>query len=79
SVMAAIQTIMAMFKSGFELIVSSDLFGGTYLLFENEWKKYGLTFHYYDFSDEDCLRSNITPNTKEVFVETPTNPLMQEA
>lgn len=77
--MAAIQTIMALFKSGDELIVSSDLYGGTYRLFENEWKKYGLTFYYDDFSDEDCLRSKITPNTKAVFVETPTNPLMQEA
>lgn len=77
--MAAIQTIMALFKSGDELIVSSDLYGGTYRLFENEWKKYGLTFHYDDFSNEDCLRSKITPNTKAVFVETPTNPLMQEA
>ncbi|MDK2599146.1 PLP-dependent transferase [Bacillus stercoris] len=37
--MAAIQTIMALFKSGDELIVSSDLYGGTYRLFENEWKK----------------------------------------
>ena len=77
--MAAIQTIMALFKSGDELIVSSDLYGGTYRLFENEWRKYGLSFIYDDFSDEDCLRSKITENTKAVFVETPTNPLMQEA
>ncbi|APT46843.1 methionine biosynthesis PLP-dependent protein [Bacillus safensis] len=77
--MAAIQTIMALFESGDELIVSSDLYGGTYRLFENEWKKYGLRFLYDDFSDEDCLRSKITPNTKAVFIETPTNPLMQEA
>ncbi len=77
--MATIQTIMALFKSGDELIVSSDLYGGTYRLFENEWRKYGLSFIYDDFSDEDCLRSKITKNTKAVFVETPTNPLMQEA
>lgn len=77
--MAAIQTIMALFKSGDELIVSSDLYGGTYRLFENEWRKYGLSFIYDDFSDEDCLRSKLTENTKAVFVETPTNPLMQEA
>ncbi|MEH6924207.1 methionine biosynthesis PLP-dependent protein [Bacillus altitudinis] len=77
--MAAIQTIMALFESGDELIVSSDLYGGTYRLFENEWKKYGLRFVYDDFSDEDCLRSKMTPNTKAVFIETPTNPLMQEA
>ncbi|TWJ44339.1 Cystathionine gamma-synthase/O-acetylhomoserine (thiol)-lyase [Bacillus paralicheniformis] len=77
--MAAIQTIMALFQSGDELIVSSDLYGGTYRLFENEWKKYGLRFFYDDFSDEDCIKSKITNNTKALFVETPTNPLMQEA
>ena len=42
-------------------------------------EKYGLRFVYDDFSDEDCLRSKMTPNTKAVFIETPTNPLMQEA
>ncbi|MDE1451013.1 Cystathionine gamma-synthase/O-acetylhomoserine (thiol)-lyase [Bacillus paralicheniformis] len=77
--MAAIQTIMTLFQSGDELIVSSDLYGGTYRLFENEWKKYGLRFFYDDFSDEDCIKSKITNNTKALFVETPTNPLMQEA
>ncbi|WFA06522.1 methionine biosynthesis PLP-dependent protein [Bacillus sp. HSf4] len=76
--MAAIQTIMALFQSGDELIVSSDLYGGTYRLFENEWKKYGLRFLYDDFADEDCIKSKITANTKALFVETPTNPLMQE-
>lgn len=76
--MAAIQTIMALFQSGDELIVSSDLYGGTYRLFENEWKKYGLRFLYDDFSEEDCIKSKITENTKALFVETPTNPLMQE-
>jgi cystathionine gamma-synthase len=76
--MAAIHTIMALFKSEDEIIVSSDLYGGTYRLFENEWKKYGLTFVYDDFTDEACTESNITEKTKAIFLETPTNPLMQE-
>ncbi|BBP88579.1 hypothetical protein BsIDN1_21970 [Bacillus safensis] len=42
-------------------------------------KSTAYVFLYDDFSDEDCLRSKITPNTKAVFIETPTNPLMQEA
>ncbi|MDA7026145.1 methionine biosynthesis PLP-dependent protein [Bacillus sp. CLL-7-23] len=76
--MAAIQTIMALFKSGDELLVSADLYGGTYRLFENEWKKYGLQFIYDHFSDEDCIKSKITEHTKAFFIETPTNPLMRE-
>ncbi|MED4533593.1 methionine biosynthesis PLP-dependent protein [Metabacillus fastidiosus] len=77
--MAAIQTIMALFKSGDDLIVSADLYGGTYRLFEREWVKYGLTFQYDDFQNLDEMEKKINPNTKALFVETPTNPLMQEA
>lgn len=76
--MAAIQTIMALFKSGDELIVSKDLYGGTYRLFEEEWRKYGLVFHYDDFTSEAETVSLINENTKAIFLETPTNPLMQE-
>jgi cystathionine gamma-synthase len=77
--MAAIQTIMALFQSGDELIVSSDLYGGTYRLFEKEWKKYGLSFQYDDFSNPAETEKLITEKTKALFIETPTNPLMQEA
>ncbi|MDQ0230671.1 methionine biosynthesis PLP-dependent protein [Metabacillus malikii] len=77
--MAAIQTIMALFKSGDELIVSSDLYGGTYRLFEREWRKYGLNFKYDDFLNPLETEKLITENTKALFIETPTNPLMQEA
>ncbi|BBU38806.1 MULTISPECIES: methionine biosynthesis PLP-dependent protein [Aeribacillus] len=76
--MAAIQTIMALFKSGDELIVSKDLYGGTYRLFEEEWRKYGLSFHYDDFTSREYTESLINENTKAIFLETPTNPLMQE-
>ncbi|MFY4774388.1 methionine biosynthesis PLP-dependent protein [Metabacillus sp. RGM 3146] len=76
--MAAIQTIMALFKSGDDLIVSSDLYGGTYRLFEQEWRKYGLSFQYDDFFDLDETEKKITADTKAIFLETPTNPLMQE-
>lgn len=76
--MAAIQTIMALFKSGDDLIVSSDLYGGTYRLFEREWRKYGLTFQYDDFTNPAETEKLITENTKALFIETPTNPLMQE-
>ncbi|TXC90698.1 methionine biosynthesis PLP-dependent protein [Metabacillus litoralis] len=77
--MAAIQTIMALFQSGDELIVSSDLYGGTYRLFEREWRKYGLNFQYDDFTKPAETEKLINENTKALFIETPTNPLMQEA
>ena len=76
--MAAIQTIMALFQSGDELIVSSDLYGGTYRLFEKEWKKYGISFQYDSFSNPAETEKLITEKTKALFIETPTNPLMQE-
>lgn len=77
--MAAIQTIMALFQSGDELIVSSDLYGGTYRLFEREWRKYGLNFQYDDFTKPAETEKLINEHTKALFIETPTNPLMQEA
>ncbi|MBS2968433.1 methionine biosynthesis PLP-dependent protein [Metabacillus sp. KIGAM252] len=77
--MGAIQTIMALFKTGDDLIVSSDIYGGTYRLFEQEWRKYGLTFQYDTFTDLESAEARILPNTKAIFLETPTNPLMQEA
>jgi cystathionine gamma-synthase len=77
--MAAIQTVMALFESGDEFLVSADLYGGTYRLFEKGWRKYGLTFHYVDFQDIQLVERCITEKTKAIFLETPTNPLMQEA
>ncbi|OQP05547.1 cystathionine gamma-synthase [Geobacillus sp. 46C-IIa] len=77
--MAAIQTVLALFESGDEFLVSADLYGGTYRLFERGWRKYGLGFHYVDFADLDAVEANITERTKAIFLETPTNPLMHEA
>lgn len=76
--MAAIETVISLFQAGDELLVSSDLYGGTYRLFEKGWKKFGLQFHYVDFRDLDAARKQITKRTKAIFLETPTNPLMQE-
>jgi len=75
--MAAIQTILALFKQGDEIIVSSDLYGGTYRLFE-DYRKYGLSFHYDDFTDLKKTKDLINDRTRAIFLETPTNPLMQE-
>ncbi len=74
--MAAIHSLLCLFSPGDEIAVSADLYGGTYRLFEQIWKTYGLKFKYCH-SYEDFAES-ITENTKAFFIETPTNPLMEE-
>ncbi|OBY78807.1 cystathionine gamma-synthase [Paenibacillus sp. KS1] len=74
--MAALQTLFAMFSSGDHLIVSLDLYGGTYRLLERIMSRFGVTASYVDTNDFDALESVRTPQTKAVFIETPTNPLM---
>lgn len=75
--MAAIQTLMGLFSSGDHLLVSVDLYGGTYRLFEQVLTQYGLSFTYVDCSDLEEVKKHRKPNTQAVFVETPTNPLMR--
>ncbi|WHY66117.1 MULTISPECIES: methionine biosynthesis PLP-dependent protein [Bacillaceae] len=77
--MAAIQLILALFESGDEWIVSEDLYGGTYRLLEKGYKKWGLTTQYVNTCCPEEIEKKITPQTKAIFLETPTNPLMQES
>jgi cystathionine gamma-synthase len=76
--MAAIFTVLSLFQSDDEWLVSKDLYGGTYRLLEQGYKKWGLNCHYVNTSCLDEIESNITPKTKAIFLETPTNPLMQQ-
>lgn len=75
--MAAIHTTMGLFSQRDHIIVSLDLYGGTYRLFEQVLTRYGLWFTYADLRDLDSVKAAIRPETKAIFVETPTNPLMQ--
>jgi cystathionine gamma-synthase len=77
--MSAISTVLSLFRSGDELVVSKDLYGGTYRLLEQGFAKWGLVSKYADTSDIDAVSRQITPQTKAIFLETPTNPLMQQA
>lgn len=77
--MAAIQTVFSLFESGDEIIASKDLYGGTYRLFEQGWNRWGLHFSYADPRDLRNVEACLTDKTKALFIETPTNPLMQEA
>lgn len=76
--MAAIQTLFSIFESGDEILVSEDLYGGTYRLFEEGFRKWGFTFHYINSNEPEAFESQINEKTKAIFLETPTNPLMQE-
>jgi len=75
--MAALQTIFALFRQGDHLLVSLDLYGGTYRLIERVMSRFGLTASYVDTNDIAALEANLRPgSTKAVLIETPTNPLM---
>ncbi|QAS52568.1 methionine biosynthesis PLP-dependent protein [Halobacillus litoralis] len=77
--MAAIQTALSLFKQGDEILVSEDLYGGTFRLFEHVHERYGIVFHYCDSNQLQNLKNYINSRTKAVYIETPTNPLMHTA
>ncbi|MFB5086295.1 methionine biosynthesis PLP-dependent protein [Psychrobacillus sp. PGGUH221] len=76
--MAAIQLVLSLFKSGDELIAPEDLYGGTYRLFNQYADSYNIRTSYSKFETVQEVEALITKNTKAIFIETPTNPLMQE-
>jgi len=74
--MAALQTVFSLFRQGDHLIVSLDLYGGTYRLLERIMSKFGITTTYVDTNNLEELEAACKPETKAVLIETPTNPLM---
>ncbi|HKN46926.1 MAG TPA: PLP-dependent aspartate aminotransferase family protein [Candidatus Polarisedimenticolia bacterium] len=74
--MAAITTVMALLKSGDHVVVSDNVYGGTYRLFSKVLEGYGLTFSYVDTSRPEAIERAVTPLTRMVYIETPTNPIM---
>jgi cystathionine gamma-synthase len=74
--MAAISILIKLFKPGDHIIVSNDLYGGTYRLFTTIYGKYGLDFTYVDTSDLEALKKEFRGETRAVFIETPSNPMM---
>ena len=77
--LAATDCLLRLFKAGDEIIAMDDLYGGTYRLFTRLYKDSGLKFHFVDMNDIPKFQSLINENTKLVWVETPTNPLMKLA
>ncbi|MGH8004054.1 MAG: cystathionine gamma-synthase [Limisphaerales bacterium] len=75
--MGAISALMNYFQKGDHIIASDDLYGGTYRIFEKVFRSYGLEFTYVDAANQANIERAIKPNTKMIFLETPTNPLLK--
>lgn len=77
--LAATDCLLRSLKAGDEVIAMDDLYGGTYRMFTRIYKDSGIKFHFVDMNDMQKFQSLINENTKLVWVETPTNPLMKLA
>jgi cystathionine gamma-lyase/cystathionine beta-lyase/cystathionine gamma-lyase/homocysteine desulfhydrase len=75
--MAATGAVMTLLKSGDHVVVTDNTYGGTYRLFERVLRKYQLDFTYVDTSNVDAIREAIRPDTRMLFIETPTNPVLR--
>jgi cystathionine beta-lyase/cystathionine gamma-synthase len=74
--LAAIDTILTMLQAGDHVLVSDNTYGGTFRLFEKVRRKFGLDFSYVDSSRLEVIEPAITAKTKMLFLETPTNPML---
>jgi cystathionine gamma-synthase len=74
--MAATDTLLRLLGPGDHVLASNDLYGGTFRLFERVLRPYGLDFTYVDTTDLSQVRANLRHNTRLVWLETPTNPLL---
>ncbi|MDW7694171.1 cystathionine gamma-synthase [Flammeovirgaceae bacterium SG7u.111] len=74
--LAATDTLMKLLKPGDEVVATNDLYGGTYRLFTKVFQPYGIKFHFIPLADAQNLENYLNENTKMVWLETPTNPLM---
>ncbi len=75
--MSAISTVLSLLKSGDHVVSSDDVYGGTYRVFEQVFRDFGLTFTYVNTSEIAEIEAAIKPETKLVWIETPTNPLLK--
>ncbi len=75
--MAAINSVLMMFKSGDHIIFTDDVYGGTYRLLSKVLNRFNIEVSFVDTSDVQNVKSAIQSNTKAVYVETPTNPLLK--
>lgn len=75
--MAAITAVMMLFSSGDHIILTDDVYGGTYRVMNKVLNRIGIEFTFVDTTDLEAVKSAIKPNTKALYIETPTNPLLK--
>lgn len=75
--LAATDTILRLFNPGDHVIVGNDVYGGTYRLFMKVFARYGLTFSWVDLADMDAVKAAFRPETRLLWLETPTNPMLR--
>jgi cystathionine gamma-lyase len=75
--MGAVDAVLRLLKPGDEVITGLDLYGGSYRIFTKVFQEWGIKFHFVDLSNPENIAKVCNPNTKLLWVETPTNPLMQ--
>ena len=74
--LGAIDAVVKLFNPGDEIISTNDLYGGTYRLFTKVFERYGIKFHFVPMNEPENLSQYVNERTKMVWVETPTNPMM---
>lgn len=75
--LAATTTVMTLLSAGDHVVVCDDVYGGTYRLFDKVFRRYGLSFDFVDGRDVKNVEAAVKPNTKMLWLETPTNPMLQ--
>ncbi len=74
--LSAIDAVIKLLEPGDEVISTNDLYGGSYRLFRQVFEKFGITFHFMGMQSVDAIAEKVNENTKLIWVETPTNPMM---
>jgi cystathionine beta-lyase/cystathionine gamma-synthase len=73
---AATDAVIKLLSPGDEVIAGNDMYGGTYRMFTKIFARFGIIFHYVDTTNTSVIRDTVSPKTKLIWIETPTNPLM---
>ena len=76
---AATDAVIKLLQPGDEVIAAADMYGGTYRMFTKIFSKFNIKFHYVNMQDTNAIKPYINTNTKLIWMETPTNPLMNIA
>lgn len=75
--MGAIDSVVKLLKTGDHVLAGNDLYGGTYRIFTRIFEQFGLKFDFIDMSEKENVKEALKPNTRMIWIETPTNPLLR--